>query len=556
VTVSSTGSGNAAGSSDWYFSQSTASSDGAGHYELFVFTGTSTVTINPPSLSGFATAVLSNLSVSADFSQLVVLQHPDLSPPQIVAGPLVVHLSDTSVSISWDTSEPSDSVVDFGTSDLTESVTSSSMVTHHEVTLVGLLPSSDYLYQVSSTDPSGNGPTFSDVSGFHTQDPPGDVTAPIITSGPDVTSLDVDSALISWTTNEPASSVVHYGLDASLGTTASIPGTFSPQHAVPLAGLEPATEYFFQVESTDPDDNGPTMSSLSSFTTAALPDTLAPVILSGPEVTGATDTTLTVTWTTDEAASSGVSYNDGVVFGVVSDDALVVTHMLTLAGLTPDTTYQITVSSTEANGNGPTLGGPIDGQTLVAPDVEPPVISNVSVSDITETSARITWTTDELSTTQVSYGTVSGAPTGLQGSAGLSIEHSVLLSGLSPGSEYFFTVLSVDGSGNAAESTEGAFSIGNADADGDGVGDSVDACLGTPSGEIVDQGGCAIAQWCPCSGPKDDGGPWASHGKYLSCVTKVSSRFKKAQLITPEDRAEILRAARKSACGKKEKGAP
>jgi hypothetical protein len=356
--------------------------------------------------------------------------------------------------------------------------------------------------------------------------------------------------VIAWTTDEPSTTIVHFGTSPALGTTVSVPDEFTPDHVLALTGLAPSTQYFYEVESTDPDGNGPTLSAVESFTTAAVPDTEAPLIVSGPEVINATDTSLTVVWTTNEASTSGVSYNDGTTFHVVDDDALVTTHAMVLAGLTPDTLYQITVSSTDLNGNGPTLGGPVTGRTLATADTDPPVISNVNVTDITETSAVVSWLTDEPATSQVRFGTVSGAPSGLSGDSALVTEHHVLLNGLQTGVTYYFTVVSQDGSENSAESAEGSFATATTDADGDGVGDARDRCAGTPQGEIVNADGCSISQLCPCAGPRGSHEPWKNHGKYVSCVTQAAQDFRRDRLITASQREAIVRQAAQSECGR------
>jgi hypothetical protein len=580
---------------NYWYSTGTATSDAAGKYQFLVLTGNNTISITPPAGSGFSITVLSSVPVSGDFTQLVVLQRPDLSPPIITSGPIVVHLSDTSVSISWDTNEPADSKTEFGPGGLTESITDARLVTRHQVTLVDLLPSSIYSYRVSSKDGSGNGPATSGVLTFRTQDPPGDITAPLILTGPDVTGLGQTDAVITWTTDEPATTVVRYGTTTALGSMTSLPGDFTIDHALRLTGLTSNTTYFFVVESADPDGNGPTASEMESFTTDPVPDTEAPVIVTGPVVVNATDTSLTVVWTTDEIATSGVSYNDGVVFDVVSDDALVTSHSMVLAGLTPDTEYEITVSSTDLTGNGPTLGGPITARTLSTADAQAPNISNVLVQNVTETSATVTFTTDEPATTEVSFGTTSGARDGLSGSSALVTEHSVLLTGLSPGVTYFFVVSSRDGSANVATTAEASFrtaavdadgdglpdaedncpnvanpsqadsdgdGLGDAcdaasipDADGDGVPDAEDACQHTPPGSVVSHGideatrGCSIAELCPCSGPRGTRRKWRNHGAYVECVTDAAGAFLAAKLVSRAAKKAIVSEAARSSCG-------
>jgi hypothetical protein len=450
----------------FYFASASAVTAADGRYELLIFPGITRFIATPPPGSGFATAILPNLTVTGDFSQTVALQHPDVLAPVIVAGPLVVHLSDTSVSIRWDTNEPADSVVNYGAGGLDETVSDPTPVTRHEVTLLDLEPASIHQFRVSSTDPSGNGPTWSATGSFVTAEPPGDVTAPSIVRGPAVISVGLDDALISWGTDEPATSIVRYGLTAALELSADN-DRFSVEHLLQLGGLEPATVYFYAVESSDPDGNGPTRSATGTFETAAVPDTTPPQIIDGPAIVAQTATTLSVRWSTDEPSDSGVSYNDGTAFFVAYDDAFVVVHEMVLSDLTPDTTYSITVATTDRRGNGPTLGGAIPGTTLAAADTEPPRIADVMVSAITPSEARITWSTNERATSQVRFGVSADELTGLVGDAALVTDHGLLLTGLEAGRDYFFVVVSSDAGGRLAETEPARFTTLGGDPPGD-----------------------------------------------------------------------------------------
>jgi hypothetical protein len=94
-----------------------------------------------------------------------------------------------------------------------------------------------------------------------------------------------------------------------------------------------------------------------------------------------------------------------------------------------------------------------------------------------------------------------------------------------------------------------AFSLdGETDADGDGVGDSLDQCPGTAPGAIVDSNGCSIDQLAPCSGPAT-GGRWKNHGQYVSTVAHVANTFVTLGLITLEQAEEIVSQAAQSKCG-------
>jgi len=60
--------------------------------------------------------------------------------------------------ITWETNEPSDSQIEYGTSTdpLSLEANSTDMVTSHSITLTGLSSSTKYYFQVKSTDASHN----------------------------------------------------------------------------------------------------------------------------------------------------------------------------------------------------------------------------------------------------------------------------------------------------------------------------------------------------------------------------------------------------------------
>jgi hypothetical protein len=178
----------------------------------------------------------------------------------------------------------------------------------------------------------------------------GDTTAPVISAGPSASPLDC-SATITWTTDEPATSVVDYGTSASYGSTSSGSG-YAASHSVTITGLASATLYHYRVSSTDASNNGPTQSTDHTFTTAS---GSAPIITSGPTVSAITGSTATVSWVTNEASNSRVDYGLTGSYGSNSTNASYVTsHSVTLTGLTATTTYHYRVQSTDGCGNGPT----------------------------------------------------------------------------------------------------------------------------------------------------------------------------------------------------------
>jgi hypothetical protein len=100
--------------------------------------------------------------------------------------------------------------------------------------------------------------------------------------------------------------------------------------------------------------------------------------------------------------------------------------------------------------------------TYAPPDATPPVLSDESASGITNSSAVISWTTNEASDSQVDYGTSAfyGSTTTLNSS--MVISHSQTLSGLVQGTLYHYRVKSRDGAGNLAVSSDFIFTTTNA----------------------------------------------------------------------------------------------
>src|SRR6266478_3738759 len=96
-----------------------------------------------------------------------------------------------------------------------------------------------------------------------------------------------------------------------------------------------------------------------------------------------------------------------------------------------------------------------------------------------------------------------------------------------------------------------SFSLsGETDADGDGVGDSLDLCPGTPAGSVVNADGCSIDQLAPCAGPAS-GGTWKNHGQYVSAVAQAVNEFLAEGLISQSQADAIVGAAGQSPCGAK-----
>jgi len=189
---------------------------------------------------------------------------------------------------------------------------------------------------------------------------------------------------------------------------------------------------------------------------------IIPPVISAVQVTNITETSAKITWTTNENADSKVWYDAVTPLVVtsttpsVSSTELVLNHELTLTGLTANTTYYFIVSSTDEADN-----NEISEEGKFSTDITPPVISTVTVTDITQTSAKITWTTNENADSKVWYDTVTPlvvtSTTPVVSSSNLVLNHEITLSGLTTNTTYHFKAGSTDAANNSATSAENSF---------------------------------------------------------------------------------------------------
>jgi hypothetical protein len=186
---------------------------------------------------------------------------------------------------------------------------------------------------------------------------PSDTTAPNLSAVVAIPSSD-GTALITWTTDEPASSHIEYGVtqDALIQNVSS--ETLKTSHSLLLTGLIADTTYYYRVTSADAANNSATWpltaNSPAFFATPAV-DVTPPVISSVNAIPG-TIMSATISWHTDEQSNSRVDYglaSDALLMSV-SSTGLVTEHTLTLTGLAPNTTYYYRVTSADVLNNSAT----------------------------------------------------------------------------------------------------------------------------------------------------------------------------------------------------------
>ena len=87
----------------------------------------------------------------------------------------------------------------------------------------------------------------------------------------------------------------------------------------------------------------------------------------------------------------------------------------------------------------------------------PPKISDISIGDVTEHEAKITFQTNVPTDALITYVTDDESKSGSQGKLELALEHEVTLSNLEPGTDFEVTVKVRDEAGNESEDEAGSF---------------------------------------------------------------------------------------------------
>lgn len=184
------------------------------------------------------------------------------------------------------------------------------------------------------------------------QTPPPVAAAPLTISDISVSGVTESSVVITWTTNEPSTTQLDYGITNSYGKTSDLSGTLVTSHKVQLSSLNPSTTYHYKVLSKNAGGKIAISPSDSTFITAAPPDITAPVIaaITVPDVS---DTTVTIAWTTNEKATTQVEYGTSASYGSTTpmEELLVTSHSITINGLEAEKTYYFRVKSKDATKN-------------------------------------------------------------------------------------------------------------------------------------------------------------------------------------------------------------
>lgn len=205
----------------------------------------------------------------------MALSWVDDTTQPVISNVQITDLNWGHATITWQTDEYTESTLQYsynpGSGVVTSTVTEDDYSLQHSVALTSLIPSTQYQFVITArdhqADPAAT-PNSATYAGSFTTDPP-DVTSPNI-SGVQVSNIKSSSAMISWTTDEPADSQVEYGV----GSYSQIISTtqLTTSHSLALVSLMPQTTYQYRVTSRDEAGN-PAEQVGTPFTTADSPTT-------------------------------------------------------------------------------------------------------------------------------------------------------------------------------------------------------------------------------------------------------------------------------------------
>jgi YD repeat-containing protein len=278
-----------------------------------------------------------------------------------------------------------------------------------------------------------------------------DTTPPVISAVASV-NITPSGATMIWTTDELSDSQVEYGATTAYGSSSALNSSLVTSHSVTLSGLTAGTLYHYRVKSRDAANN---MATSGDFTFTTTSDTSAPtgtvIINNGAAYTNTTAVTLTLTC---NDTGSGCAYMQIAIDGTADNEPFntpfATTYSVTL--LTGDGTKTVAVKFKDGAGN---VSAQVTDTIIL--DLTLPSITSVAASGITVTGATLNWTTNELSDSQVEYGTTTAYGNSSTLNTSLVTSHSVTLSGLAASTTYHYRVKSKDAAGNLAVSSDFTF---------------------------------------------------------------------------------------------------
>ncbi|MBI5405101.1 MAG: family 43 glycosylhydrolase [Candidatus Kerfeldbacteria bacterium] len=204
------------------------------------------------------------------------------------------------------------------------------------------------------------------------------------------------------------------------------------------------TTYYWRARTIDPAGSA----AYSSYAVSSSFSTPAALVISGLNAANITANAATISWSTSAGGTTQLEYGLTTAYGTTTTEetALATQHSVALSGLISSTTYHFRAISRDAGGN---ISRSADGTFTTTSST---VISNIRVI-AGETIATIMWTTNELATSKIRYGStpalgqIVSTPT-------TTTSHQLKITSLTAGTVYYYQLESVGSNvGNTVPTT-------------------------------------------------------------------------------------------------------
>lgn len=179
----------------------------------------------------------------------------------------------------------------------------------------------------------------------------------------------------------------------------------------------------------------------------SLADTTAPKFLGAPNTPYQTPNSFTVTWKTNEPASSEVKYGTTSNYEAINNklqNVFTFDHAVVITGLNPGTTYHFRIQSRDVAGN---LTADDQDRALTLPAAAAvPINAGITVTKKTPTTFTVTWQSNVAAMSRIEYGTTNGVYDRFRvGDNGdpVGTGHTATAISLEPNKVYYFRVVSI-----------------------------------------------------------------------------------------------------------------
>jgi chitodextrinase len=271
---------------------------------------------------------------------------PDNQAPSTPTGLYASNVTTTSVALSW---SPSTDNVGVNAYDVYLGSSLAVSSASPSATLSSLSPGVTYTFTVRARDAAGNVSQPSSSLSVTTT-PTADITPP---SAPANLTWSADGLTVSLTWSASTDNFGVTGYELFYGSFDL--GTFTDT-VLTLIGFKPGTPYTFTVKARDAAGNFSVASNATTVLLAAPVDTTPPTTPTNLTAVTVTSSSISLRWTASTDDVGVVVYqilNNGSVAGTVTSTSA------TLSGLSPNTSYNITVRALDAAGNMSAASAPL-----------------------------------------------------------------------------------------------------------------------------------------------------------------------------------------------------